>query len=56
MSEQILKELKAIRDILESIDPAETIHEDVCYIKDTLLTRVIHVTGHIEKLRRIGSI
>jgi len=54
--EQILKELGSIKEILESIEPADVIHEDVCYIVDTLLTKIIHVTGHVEKLQRIGSI
>jgi len=54
--EQILKELGSIKEILESIEPANVIHEDMCYLQDVLLTRIIHVTGHVEKLQRIGSI
>ena len=55
-STQILKELASVKEILESITPADTLPEDISYIKDSLTTRIIHITGHIEKMNRVGII
>ena len=53
---QILREMEDLLNILESWNTSEPLLDDAEYLKDAIITRLIHIQGHVDKLRRIGNI